>query len=45
VATVSKRWFSFRDTYAVRVADGEDHLLILAAVLALDMAGSAKDDD
>jgi uncharacterized protein YxjI len=45
VATVSKRWFSFRDTYAVRVGDGEDHLLILAAVLALDMAGSAKDDD
>ena len=38
VATVSKRWFSMRDTYAVDVAPGEDHLLILASVLALDLA-------
>jgi uncharacterized protein YxjI len=38
VATVSKRWFSMRDTYAVDVAEGEDHLLILACVLALDLA-------
>ena len=38
VATVSKRWFSMRDTYAVDVAAGEDHLLILASVLALDLA-------
>jgi uncharacterized protein YxjI len=38
VATVSKRWFSMRDTYAVDVAEGEDHLLVLASVLALDLA-------
>ena len=38
VATVSKRWFSMRDTYAVDVASGEDALLILASVLALDLA-------
>jgi uncharacterized protein YxjI len=38
VATVSKRWFSVRDTYAVDVAPGEDDLLILASVLALDLA-------
>jgi uncharacterized protein YxjI len=38
VATISKRWFSMRDTYAVDVAAGEDHLLILASVLALDLA-------
>jgi uncharacterized protein YxjI len=38
VATVSKRWFSMRDTYAVDVADGQDDLLILASVLALDLA-------
>jgi uncharacterized protein YxjI len=38
VATVSKRWFSLRDTYAVEVAPGQDELLILAAVLALDLA-------
>jgi uncharacterized protein YxjI len=38
VATVSKRWFSVRDTYAVEVAPGQDDLLILASVLALDLA-------
>jgi uncharacterized protein YxjI len=38
VATVSKRWFSIRDTYAVEVAPGQDDLLILASVLALDLA-------
>jgi uncharacterized protein YxjI len=38
VATISKRWFSVRDTYAVDVASGQDDLLILASVLALDLA-------
>ena len=38
VATISKAWFSFRDTYGVDIADGEDQLLILASVLALDLA-------
>jgi uncharacterized protein YxjI len=38
VATVSKRWLSVRDTYAVEVAPGQDDLLILASVLALDLA-------
>jgi uncharacterized protein YxjI len=38
VATVSKRWFSVRDTYAVDVAAGQDDLLIPASVLALDLA-------
>jgi uncharacterized protein YxjI len=38
VATVSKRWFSVRDTYAVEVGPGQDDLLILATVLALDLA-------
>jgi uncharacterized protein YxjI len=38
VATISKRWFSMRDTYAVDVAAGQDDLLILACVLALDLA-------
>jgi uncharacterized protein YxjI len=37
-ATVSKRWFSMRDIYAVDVAAGQDDLLILASVLALDLA-------
>jgi uncharacterized protein YxjI len=38
VATVSKRWFTLRDTYAVEIAPGADDLLILASVLALDLA-------
>ncbi len=38
VATVSKRWFTLRDTYGVEIAPGEDDLLILAGVLALDLA-------
>src|SRR5215207_4555218 len=38
VATVSKGWFSMRDTYAVDVAPGQDDLLLLASVLALDLA-------
>jgi uncharacterized protein YxjI len=38
MATVSKRWFSMRDTYAVDIAKGENDVLILASVLALDLA-------
>jgi uncharacterized protein YxjI len=45
IATVSKRWFSIRDTYAVKVVEGEDHLLILAAVLALDLAQSRAEQE
>lgn len=38
VATVSKRWLSLRDAYGVDIATGENNLLILAGVLALDLA-------
>ena len=38
VATVSKHWFSMRDTYAVDIAAGQDDFLTLASVLALDLA-------
>jgi uncharacterized protein YxjI len=38
VATVSKRWFTLRDTYGVEIAPGQDDVLILACVLALDLA-------
>ena len=37
-ATVSKAWLTLRDTYGVEIAPGEDDLLILASVLALDLA-------
>lgn len=45
VATVSKRWFSLHDTYAVDVAPGQDDVLILAAVLALDLAEDRERGD
>jgi uncharacterized protein YxjI len=37
-ATVSKRWVSLTETYGVEVAPGQDDLLMLASVLALDLA-------
>jgi uncharacterized protein YxjI len=44
-ATVSKSWMSLRDTYAVEVAEDEDPLLILASVLALDLAEDQERGD
>src|SRR5579884_3438194 len=38
VATASKRWFSLRETYGVDIAPGQDDVLILASVLALELA-------
>ena len=38
VATIFRRWLSVHDTYAVSVAPGQDDFLILAIVLALDLA-------
>ena len=37
-APFSKRWFSLTDTYGVDIAPGQDDVLILASVLALDLA-------
>ena len=37
VATVSKRWFTFADTYGIDIADGEDPVLILASAVVVDM--------
>jgi uncharacterized protein YxjI len=48
VARVTRKLFRIRDTYAVDVAPGEDDLLILTAVLAVDLAQQRekeKDDD
>ena len=38
VATVSKEWFTFADTYGVDVYDKEDAVLILASTVVIDMA-------
>ena len=37
VATVSKRWFSWADTYGIEIADGEDYVLVLATAVVVDM--------
>lgn len=37
VAEVSKRWFSWTDTYGVDIAEGEDHVLLLASSVVIDM--------
>ena len=45
VATISKRWLTATASYAVDIASGEDDLLILASVLALDLAVDAEHDN
>jgi len=42
VAAISKRWLTMTTSYAVDVAPGEDDVLILASVLALDLATDAE---
>ena len=37
VAQVSKRWFSWTDTYGVDIVSGEDDVLILATAVVIDM--------
>jgi len=44
VAAISKRWLSVAAGYAVDVAPGADDVLILAGVLALDLAIDAGHD-
>ena len=42
IATVSKAWISLTATYGVDIAPGENDLVILASVLALDLAEDAE---
>lgn len=44
VATVSKKWFSIRDSYGVEIADGEDPVLILASAVVIDLICHGKKD-
>ena len=37
VASVSKKWFSIRDTYGVEIAPGENDVLILASAVVIDL--------
>jgi len=45
VATVSKRWISLTETYGVEITPGEDDLVILASVLAIDLAEDRERGD
>ncbi|MFO1458515.1 MAG: LURP-one-related family protein [Verrucomicrobiota bacterium] len=45
VATVSKKWLTVRDTYAVDIADGEDEVLILASAVVIDQICHDRDGD
>jgi uncharacterized protein YxjI len=38
VAEVSKRWFSWTDTYAVNIEDGDDDILVLASLIVIHLA-------
>lgn len=42
VAEVSKRYFSFTDSYGVEIADGEDAVLLLAATVVIDQCCHEK---
>jgi uncharacterized protein YxjI len=42
IATISKQWIALTDTYGVETAPGEDDVLLLASVLALDLAEDHK---
>ena len=42
VATITKQWLSLAATYGVEIAPGQDDVLILAAVLALDLAEDSE---
>jgi uncharacterized protein YxjI len=37
VAQVSKKWFSWSDTYGVDIPEGQDDVLILASTVVIDM--------
>lgn len=36
VATISKRWFTIRETYGIAIAPGQDDVLLLAAAVCID---------
>ena len=37
VATVSKRWFSWTDTYGIHVDDDADDVIVLASAVVIDL--------
>ncbi|MCP3904491.1 MAG: hypothetical protein GY715_12760 [Planctomycetes bacterium] len=45
IAAVSKRWFTWADTYGVDIAPDEDDILLLASTVVIDMACHSGDKD
>ena len=45
VAEVSKRWFSWTDTYGIDVDDEDDALLVLCSAVVIDLVCHADDQD
>lgn len=37
VATVTKHWFTFTDSYGIEIADSEDPVLLLATAVVIDL--------
>jgi uncharacterized protein YxjI len=44
VASVSKQWLAWSDSYGVDIADGEDAVLLLASTVVIDMACHPDDE-
>jgi uncharacterized protein YxjI len=45
VASVSKKWFSWTDTYGIDIRDGEDDVLVLASAVVIDLVCHDGDSD
>ncbi len=45
VASVSKKWFRWTDTYGIDVAPGEDDVLVLASAVVIDLVCHDEDND
>jgi len=45
VARVSKKWFSFSDTYGIDIEEGQDDVLILAAAVVIDLVSHPDQED
>lgn len=45
VATISRKWFTFADTYGVDISPGEDDVLILASAVVIDQICHDKDGE
>lgn len=45
VATVSKKWFSWTDTYGIDIAPGQFDVLILASAVVIDLVCHDKRDE